>query len=113
MIKVMKNTPSERMHLKSDPFSTFGLSHTQRHPLLALLKNIIGSGIPLLLVLYLISSNVNANAAMFLGYLIASLIFIYILLDRFEKTTRNTIVLHRRRYLAFYIANYCSLRIVY
>ncbi len=82
----MKNTPSERIHLKLDPFSNFGLSHTQRHSLLVFLKNIVGSGIPFLLVLYLASSTVNVTAAMVLGYLIASLTFIYILLDRFEKT---------------------------
>ena len=109
----MKNTPSERIHLKLDPFSTFGLSHTQRHSLLVFLKNIVGSGIPFLLVLYLISSAVHVNVAMILGYLIASLTFIYILLDRFEKSKRDTIILHRRRYLSFDIADCSSFRIAY
>ena len=81
----MKSTPSERVHLKLDPFSTFGPRYSQRHPLLILLKNIIGSGIPIFLVLYLFSSPINVNVTMILGYLIASLTFIYILLDRFEK----------------------------
>ena len=81
----MKNTPSERTHFKLDPFSSFGTSHPREHPLLIVLKNITGSGIPLLLVLYIISCMVNVTAAMFLGYSIAFLTFIYILLDRFGK----------------------------
>ena len=81
----MKSTPSERIHLKLDPFSTFGSDHVQRHPLLVFLKNIVGTGIPLLLILYLISSIIHVSVTMILGYLIASLTFIYILLDHFEK----------------------------
>ena len=82
----MENTPSERIHLKLDPFSTFGSGHVQRHPLLVFLKNIVGSGIPLLLIFYLVFSTVHVELTMLIGYLIASLTFIYILLDRFEKT---------------------------
>lgn len=81
----MKNTPSERTHFKLDPFSTFGTSHSKEHPLLIFLKNIVGSGIPLLLALYIISCMVNATITMFLGYLIALLTFIYIVLDHFGK----------------------------
>ena len=81
----MKNTPSERIHLKLDPFSTFGSGHIQRHPLLIFLKNIVGSGIPFLLILYLISSMIYVESTIIIGYLIASLTFGYILLDRLEK----------------------------
>ena len=81
----MKDTPSERVHLKLDPFSTFGSDYVQRHPLLVFLKNIVGSSIPFLLVFYLVSSMVHINFTMAIGYLIALLVFIYILLDHFEK----------------------------
>ena len=81
----MRNTPSERVNLKLDPFSTFGSDHVQRHPFLVFLKNIVGGGIPVLLILYLISSMIYVEFTMIIGYLIASLTFGYIILDRLEK----------------------------
>ena len=104
----MKNTPSERVHLKLDAFSTFGSDHVQRHPFLVFLKNIVGGGIPVLLILYLISSMIYVESTMIIGYLIASLTFGYILLDRFEKKKRNSFILYRRRYLALCSTDCCS-----
>ena len=78
----MRNTPSERAHFKLDPFSTFGTHHSKDHPLLTLLKNIVGSGIPLLFSLYLIACMTHIPFTLFIGFLMAFLTLIYVLLDR-------------------------------
>ena len=78
----MRNTPSERVHFKLDPFSTFGTHHSKDHPLLTLLKNIVGSGIPFLLSIYVVLSMLHTTAFFMLGIGIACLTLMYVLLDR-------------------------------
>ncbi len=81
----MKSTPSERTHFKLDPYSNFGKHRPKDHPLLIFLKNVVGSGIPLLFSLYIVACILSTNMTILLSFSVACLTFIYILLDRWSK----------------------------
>ena len=80
----MPSTPSERQHLKINPYPIGG-GYKPRNPVLLVFKNLFGAPVPLFLALYVTSTMVSMSGMEIFGWAVGALTLCYIFIDRFSS----------------------------
>ncbi len=89
---MFNNTPSERAHLKIDPYPLGSSEIRFQNPFLIFLKNLFGTPIPLFLSLYAVSVLTTMSGMEIFGWGAAGFTFLYIFID--QMTSKKEFQFH-------------------